>query len=42
MDHFERHGAPCAQMRGAIDGTHAALSEELFDLVFVIQYVHVG
>ena len=42
MDYFDRYGALCAEVRGAIDGAHSALSEELFDLVLVIENVHVG
>ena len=40
MDQFERDGTLRAEMRGAIDRPHPALSEELFDLVLVIEYVH--
>jgi len=42
MDDFDRDGPFCAEMRGAIDGAHSSLSEELFDLVFVIECVHVS
>ena len=41
MYHFDRHGTLGAEMRGAIDRTHASLSEELFDLILVIECVHV-
>ena len=41
MDNFERHGTFRAEMRSAIDRAHSSLSEELFDLIFVIERVHV-
>ena len=40
MDNFDRDGPFCAEMCGAIDLAHATFSEELFDLIFVIEYVH--
>lgn len=41
MDPLDRDGTLRAEMGGAIDRTHASLSEELFDLVLVVEYVHV-
>jgi len=41
MNDFNRHGAFRAEMRSAIDGAHSSFTEELFDLVFVIECVHV-
>jgi len=40
MDDFDRDRTFRAEMRGAIDLAHSTFSEELFDLVFVIEYVH--
>ena len=40
MDDFDRDGPFRAEMRGAIDGAHSSFSEELFDLIFVIESVH--
>lgn len=40
MNDFNRHGALRAEMRCAIDGAHSSFSEELFDLIFVIECVH--
>lgn len=40
MNDFYRDGAFRAEMRGAIDGAHPSFSEELFDLIFVIERVH--
>ena len=36
-DHFDRHGTLGAEVHGAVDRAHASLSEELFDLVLVIE-----
>ena len=38
---MDRHGAFCAEVRSAIDGAHSSFTEELFDLIFVIECVHV-
>ena len=40
VDQFERDGTLRSEVRGAIDRTHPALSEELVDLVLVIEYIH--
>ena len=40
MDDFNRHGPFRAEMRSTIDRAHASFSEELFDLIFVIECVH--
>jgi hypothetical protein len=40
MDNLDGDGSFRAEMRGAIDLAHAAFSEELVDLIFVIEYVH--
>src|ERR1044072_3965994 len=39
MNNFNRHGAFRAEMRGAIDRAHSSFTEELFDLIFVIERV---
>ena len=40
MNDFDRDRPLRPEMRGAIDLAHTAFTEELIDLVFVIQYVH--
>jgi len=42
LDHFDRHGTLRPEMRGAIHRPHASLSEELLELVLVIECVHSG
>jgi len=37
MDHFDGDSASGAEVCGAIDGAHSSLSEELLDLVFVVE-----
>jgi hypothetical protein len=39
LDHFDRHGSLRPEMRGPIDRSHASLSEELLELVLVIECV---
>src|ERR1044072_8022170 len=39
MNDFNRDGAFRAEMRSAIDGAHSSFTEELFDLIFVIERV---
>jgi hypothetical protein len=39
LDHFDRHGTLRPEMRGPIDRSHASLSEELLELVLVIECV---
>jgi hypothetical protein len=40
MDNFDRHSPFRAEMRRAINLARSTFSEELFDLVFVIDDVH--
>jgi hypothetical protein len=40
VNDFNRDSAFRAEMRRAIDGAHSTFSEELFDLIFVIECVH--
>lgn len=37
MNDLDGYSAPCAEMCGAVDGTHSSLSEELLDLILVIE-----
>ena len=37
MDDFDRYSPFCAEMHSSIDRAHASFSEELFDLIFIIE-----
>lgn len=41
MNNFDSDSTFGAEMRGAINGTHSSFPKELFDLIFVIECLHV-